>query len=148
MKETTLRAVAAVAMAALGAYLKQAVVPLAVLVAVMVLDYLTGMAKAWAAGTLCSRTGLQGIVKKVGYLVIVAVAMVADWVVRYGFEQVEITYELHFFVCLMVAVWLIINECISILENVAALGAPVPPWLLKLIQRLKARTEDTSTGIE
>ena len=44
---------------------------LLVLVVVMLLDYATGMTKAWNAGELSSRVGLKGILKKVGYLVIV-----------------------------------------------------------------------------
>ncbi len=148
MRENGWKAVAVTATAAVSAYLEQAVVPLAVLVVVMVLDYFTGMAKAWESGTLSSRVGLQGIVKKVGYLVIVAVAMVVDWVIRSGLYQVGLPYELPFLVCLMVAVWLIINECISILENVAAIGAPVPAWLLKLMRRLKVQTENATTDIE
>ena len=43
---------------------------------------------------------------------------------------------------LLVTVWLIFNECISILENVAQIGAPLPPFLVKLIGKLKKTTED------
>ena len=39
-------------------------------------------------------------------------------------------------------IWLVINELISILENVAALGAPVPGFLQSLIKRLKVSVED------
>ena len=42
----------------------------------------------------------------------------------------------------MVIVWLVINELISILENVAAIGGPVPGFLQKLIQRLKVSVEE------
>ena len=41
--------------------------PVLVLVVVMLLDYATGMTKAWNAGELSSRVGLRGILKKVGY---------------------------------------------------------------------------------
>lgn len=36
-----------------------------------------------------------------------------------------------------VAIWLIINELISILENLAAIGVPGFPRLSKLLERLK-----------
>ena len=36
-----------------------------------------------------------------------------------------------------VAAWLIINELISILENLAAIGVPGFPRLSKLLERLK-----------
>ena len=62
----------------------QLLVPVLVLVVVMLLDYATGMAKAWNAGELSSRVGLRGILKKVGYVATVGVAAVVDWLLRYG----------------------------------------------------------------
>ena len=56
------------AVGALCSYAAALVVPLAVLLAVMVGDYVSGMAKAWSTGKLCSKTGLRGILKKLGYL--------------------------------------------------------------------------------
>ena len=79
MKENAIKAVLAAALGALASYGTQLIVPAIILVAVMVLDYITGMAKAWQAGELSSRVGIGGILKKVGYLVIVAVACVLDW---------------------------------------------------------------------
>ena len=49
--------------------------------------------------------------------------------------------NIEFLIAAIVIVWLIINELISILENVAAIGAPVPEFLLKLIRKLKTVTE-------
>lgn len=143
MKDT-INPIIAVLAAALGvasSYLVQLIVPLIVLVIAMLADYGTGMVKAWNAGTLCSRTGIRGILKKVGYLVIVAVAMGADYLLRYGLDQVGVRINIEFLIAAIVIVWLIINELISILENVAAIGAPVPEFLLKLIKKLKAVTE-------
>lgn len=143
MKDT-INPIIAVLAAALGvasSYLVQLIVPLIVLVIAMLADYGTGMAKAWNAGTLCSRTGIRGILKKVGYLVIVAVAMGADYLLRYGLDQVGVHTNIEFLIAAIVIVWLIINELISILENVAAIGAPVPEFLLKLIRKLKNVTE-------
>lgn len=143
MKDT-INPIIAVLAAALGvasSYLVQLIVPLIVLVIAMLADYGTGMVKAWNAGTLCSRTGIRGILKKVGYLVIVAVAMGADYLLRYGLDQVGVHISTEFLISAIVIVWLIINELISILENVAAIGAPVPEFLLKLIRKLKTVTE-------
>ena len=107
----------------------------------MLADYASGMAKAWSAGKLCSKTGLRGILKKLGYLVLVGVAGVVDWLVRYGLTQVGVEVSFQFLMAAMVIVWLIINELISILENVAALGGPVPGFLRKLLTRLKVAVE-------
>ena len=85
--ETSVMAILAAALGALCSYASALVVPLAVLIAVMLADYASGMAKAWSAGKLCSKTGLRGILKKLGYLVLVGVAGVVDWLVRYGLTQ-------------------------------------------------------------
>ena len=50
MKENAIKAVLAAALGALASYGTQLIVPAIILVAVMVLDYITGMAKAWQAG--------------------------------------------------------------------------------------------------
>ena len=42
---------------------------------------------------------------------------------------------------LLVIVWLIINELISILENSGKIGVPMPDFLMKLLDRLKQTTE-------
>lgn len=146
--ENTMTMVLAAAVGALCSYCAQLVVPLAVLVAVMLADYVTGMAKAWSTGALCSRTGIRGIVKKVGYLVVVGAAGVADWLIRYGLAQAGIEVEFDFLLAAMVIIWLIINELISILENVAALGGPVPVFLAKLLARLKNTVEKKAEGDE
>ena len=150
MKETMnpISAVAAAALGVLSAYMVQLVIPLIVLVIAMVVDYGTGMAKAWSAGELCSRTGIKGIIKKVGYLVIVLVAMGADYLLRYGMEQVGIHINVDFLIAAIVIAWLIINELISILENVAAIGAPVPAFLSKLLARLKNVVEKKAEGAQ
>ena len=148
--ENTMAMVLAAAVGALCSYCAQLVVPLTVLVAVMLADYITGMAKAWSAGELCSRTGVKGIVKKVGYLMVVGAAGAADWLIRYGLAQAGIEVEFDFLLAAMVIIWLIVNELISILENVAAMGGPVPSFLSKLLARLKnvveKKAEDEQHG--
>ena len=139
--ENSVMAILAAAVGALCSYAAALVVPLAVLLAVMVGDYVSGMAKAWSTGKLCSKTGLRGILKKLGYLALVGVAGVVDWLVRYGLTQVGVEVSFRFLMAAMVIVWLIINELISILENVAALGGPVPGFLQKLLGRLKDTVE-------
>ena len=139
--ENSVIAILAAAGGALCSYGAKLVVPLAVLLAVMVADYVSGMAKAWSTGTLCSRIGLRGILKKLGYLVLVGVAGVVDWLVRYGLAQTGVEVTFQFLVAAMVIVWLIINELLSILENVAAIGGPVPAFLQKLLGRLKNAVE-------
>lgn len=64
MKENAIKAAMAAALGALCAYGVQLLVPVLVLVVVMLLDYATGMTKAWNAGELSSLVGLKGILKR------------------------------------------------------------------------------------
>ena len=75
MKENAIKAVLAAALGALASYGTQLVIPAIILVAVMVLDYITGMAKAWQAGELSSRVGIGGMVPEREFKA-VALAMV------------------------------------------------------------------------
>ena len=123
-------------------------VPVLVLVVVMLLDYATGMAKAWNAGELSSRVGLRGILKKVGYVATVGVAAVVDWLLRYGAGTLGWDWPVEFLFASIVIIWLVINELLSILENVSAMGAPVPDFVQSLLQKLKGHTEHTMEGEE
>ncbi len=141
MKETTLKGVTVTALAAVGAYFRELGFPLVLLIAVLSLDWASGMAKAWFTRTLSSRTGMRGIVKKLCYMLAVAVAVIVDFVIQLAAERTSIDLTGCYFCATLVMVWLILNECISILENAAAIGVPVPEFLLRLIKRLKNASE-------
>ena len=143
MKETTLKAAIAVVMAAATAYLRELAIPVFFFFGVMVIDYLSGMVSAWVKCELSSRVGVLGIVKKVAYLLAVAVAIVADWVVQVAGAEIGIDFGGFFFFGLLVTIWLVLNECISILENISEIGVPLPAFLLKLIEKLKKTVENT-----
>ena len=129
------------ALAALLCYLDIMAVPVIVLCAVMVLDYLTGMASAWKSKELSSKKGVNGIIKKIGYLALVCVGMGVDWLISSGLRQIGVEWEHTIFFGVLVTVWLIINELISILENLKKLGVPLPGFLTVLVRRLKITTE-------
>lgn len=142
MSENVTKGIIAVILASVGAYFHELLGPLIVLGLVMLADYITGLTEAWVNGTLCSRTGIIGIVKKVAYLFAVGVAIVADWVIQTAGEKAGLDLGGFYMFGLLVTIWLILNECISILENVAEIGAPLPAFLVKLIGKLKKTTED------
>ena len=130
------------AIGALAAYFNILMVPLIVLVIVMGIDYLTGMISAKREGALNSRVGVLGIIKKVGYLALVGVGIVVDYLITSALTQVGVQTSLPNFFGLMVIIWLIINELISILENLGEIGVPMPPFLVKTVKNLKGRVDD------
>ena len=142
MKETSFKALISVVCGGLSAYFGVIGVPLAVLFAAMCIDYGTGMAKAWVTGELSSRVGVLGIIKKVGYLTAICVAGIIDWLLISGLKQVGISISLSYFMGLMVTIWFIVNECISILENLADIGVPLPGFLMAMVKRLAAVVDE------
>lgn len=147
MKDNIIQATVSVALGALAAYFNILLIPVLVLFAVMVIDYCTGMASAYKNKEIKSKTGLIGILKKLSYLVLVCVGGVVDYLICAGLASVGIDYSSYCF-GLIVAVWLIINELISILENLSELGTPIPQFLVKIVHRLKNTVEnktDTDT---
>ena len=130
------------AFAGLMYYLGIIAVPIMVLIVAMVVDYITGMSAAWYNSELSSKKGIKGIVKKVSYLALVVVAMIIDWLISCGLQQINIDMTYSVFFAVLVAVWLIINELISILENLSRTGVPIPTFLNKIINKLKSTVEE------
>lgn len=101
------------------------------LIAFMALDYITGVIVAVIEKRLSSEVGFRGLAKKFLILVFVAVGHIAD------------TYILGGTPAAMSAVMLfyIANEGISIIENAAALGLPVPKKLTNIMEQIKNKSE-------
>ena len=143
IEEKSLQAVFSAALAALISYLGIVAVPVTVLVFAMIIDYITGMISAWHSSELSSKKGIFGIIKKTSYLALVCVGMGVDWLIYSGLKQVgiiDLNYTIFF--GLLVTIWLIINELISILENLGSIGVPLPMFLIKIVKRLKVTTEN------
>lgn len=124
--------------AALFIYLEAISIPVLILILLMICDYITGMADAYINHTLSSRIGIKGIIKKLCYLLAVVASMGIDWVI----SSVHISFENSYTVAMLVTIWLIINEIVSILENLKKIGIPLPGWLDGIIDRLKISTDE------
>ena len=101
-------------------------VALQCLLAAIALDYVSGLIKAYESQTLSSRIGFRGIIKKVGLLAIVALGVVID---RLTGNSGDIrTLIIYYFVA---------NEGLSIIENLASAGVPIPAIIAKALKILK-----------
>lgn len=141
MKDKTWHSLIALVLGGLSAYMRLMFVPLVILIVVIIIDYMSGMLKAWGNDELSSKAGLKGIIKKLCYLMLVCVAGVVDWLIFSGLKQVGISLNFGFCFGLIVTIWLIINELISILENLEALHVPMPTFLVNIIKHLKQSVE-------
>ena len=111
-----------------------------ILIGVMSIDYITGLicgamglSPKTENGYLKSHEAFKGLLKKSGIIVVVLLASLTDMAVTKGTGiQVEAVLGA---VCL----WFIGSEGLSILENVARMGVPVPKILLRLLEIFKEK---------
>lgn len=103
------------------------------LVVMMGLDYVTGILRAWYSRALSSAMGFRGIAKKV--MLLVVVAFVIEYVTEGAFPVREI-----------VIMFFIANEGLSILENAAALGLPLPQKLREALAQIKGGDRDAEAN--
>ena len=138
----TVKAICVAAFGLLSSWLGVLAIPVYVLVACNVMDYITGLAAAHRRGQkVSSYVGVLGIAKKVCMWLLIGVGTVVDWLLMYCGSQLGFEIHLPMLAASLVAVWLIINEIISILENIGDIGVPLPGFLTKIVQGLKSKIE-------
>lgn len=119
------------------------VVPALLLVLSNVIDYVTALIAVKMQGKQWdSSVGIKGIFKKVLMWLLVVVGVIFDELITYASETVGIKAPFAFLISSIVAIWLICNELISILENVKACGVNLPPFLEPLIKATQTDVEE------
>ena len=96
------------------------------LIALVAIDYVTGVICAAVNGKLNSSVGFKGLMKKALIFALVAVAGIADRVIPAA-NQAILFYTA--------------NEAISIMENAAELGLPVPKRLKGMLTKAQNESE-------
>ncbi|MBQ3076271.1 MAG: phage holin family protein [Clostridia bacterium] len=134
----TLSAIAALVLAEFCYYAPA----LLLLIGVMVLDYVTGLAKGWLTGELSSARGLRGVVKKLCYLLGVAAGFAADLALSLAAEGLGLAGGLPAYFGLLVTLMLATGELISVLENLGTIGVPMPKALRKALLKLHEQNEE------
>lgn len=109
-----------------------------ILIAVMSIDYITGLicgamgvSEKTENGYLKSHEAFKGLLKKSLILLVVLLASLLDMAVSKG---AGIQFEA---VMGAACLWFIASEGLSILENVARMGVPVPKIMLRLLEIMK-----------
>ncbi len=117
--------------------------PVVLLVFGNITDYITGI---WASKNreepVSSYKGIQGIYKKIGMWILIFVGWMMDMLITYTVQYVGLSISLPYVVATIVAVWLICNEIISILENLIDMDVDIPPFLMPLARMIKGQVED------
>ena len=115
----------------LGWFLGQADGLMYALIAFAVIDYITGVMCAILDHTLSSAVGFKGICRKVLIFIIVGIGNIIDTQVI-GSGAVLRTAVIFFYLS---------NEGISLLENAAHIGLPIPQAVKDVLQQLHDRAE-------
>ena len=101
-------------------------------VALVVLDYLTGVIKAIYLKKLSSEVGYKGIIKKVMMFIIIGMSVIVQTIMPKAVPLREVT--IIFFIC---------NEGLSILENASEI-IPVPKKIKSVLLQLRKSGDDKS----
>ena len=105
------------------------------LIVFMVLDYITGLMCEVIDKKLSSAVGFKGICKKVLILMLVGVAHIVDLHVVGTGDALRSAV-----VCFYLS-----NESVSMLENAAHLGLPIPEKLKSVLAQLHGREDETES---
>lgn len=99
------------------------------LLTLIVLDYATGILCAILEKRLSSEVGFKGILKKVLMLVVVSISYTID---------LHLLSDSGVLRSSVIGFYLV-NECISILENISKVGVPLPKKLKDVLKQLKSK---------
>ncbi|MBB6218169.1 toxin secretion/phage lysis holin [Anaerosolibacter carboniphilus] len=103
-----------------------------ILAVLMVIDYVTGIMKAISNKDLASDVGFRGLMKKAAILFVVILAHQLDLTIPQE-NPIFRTMACYFYIA---------NEGISITENIALLGVPLPGGIVNMLKKMK----DSNTG--
>lgn len=139
-----LKNIAVLVVSGLSAWMGILFLPMVLLVAANVIDYVTGLVAAPRRGQQrSSDRGFTGIAKKVCMWLLVLVGVMVDALIGYAVQTLGWENPLSYFVAVLVCIWLLANELLSILENISDIGVAVPPFLKPLIEWVKKRVNPT-----
>lgn len=101
-----------------------------VLVFLMFLDMASGVMRSFMTKSWNSTVGMSGIIKKVSVILLIGMAGAIEYMVM------SIGQDSKGLILIGVTSFFIVNEGISILENCAQIGIPIPPFLYNALEKL------------
>lgn len=101
-----------------------------VLMFFMLMDVITGLLRSWITKSWDSTIGFAGIVKKLGVFFMIGMAASIEYMIM------SVGQDSHGMVLLGVTSFFIVNEGISILENWAQIGLPIPAVLFNSLEKM------------
>lgn len=140
---------ATIALSAIMDFLGILAIPVFLMVGCNLIDYITGLiASKYRNEQVSSYKGMRGIIKKVCMWLLVVVGTMIDVLIKYAAQTMGLNIQIPFIVATLVAVWIVVNEIISILENMIDIGVDLPPFLMPIVKRIKKEVEEVGEGEE
>lgn len=144
-----IKAVCAAVFGFLSSLLGILAVPVILVVICNLIDYATGLlATRFRKEDINSYKSIRGIIKKVCMWLLIVVGAVIDQLLAYASGVIGIALPFTFLVACIVALWIICNEIISILENIKDMGVPIPAFLEPLVKNIKSQVEEKTSVVE
>lgn len=117
-------------------------IPIILLVLCNLIDYVTGLiASPYRKECVNSYKSIRGIFKKVCMWLLIVVGVILDELIVYAVAVIGFKVPFTFLIACIVAIWLICNEVISILENFKDIGVKIPGFLIPLTKNIKSQAE-------
>ena len=121
------------------------------LILLMLIDYISGLLAAkkealeypnskeygWS-----SKKSILGIYKKVAYILTIFIAICVDYLIYEFADEIGLQYNSGTIFSLLVTFWFIINEILSILENIGRMGVELPNILKNTLTELKKEVDN------
>lgn len=105
-----------------------------VFAAVILLDILTGLGKAWVTKSLNSTIGRRGVLEHLSVMVL-GISLY-PYLNLIGFDEIAKGFVIFF----------VASYGISVVENLAEIGVPIPKWVRTRLEKIRDAFDDDSNG--
>jgi len=143
--ETKVKAALSVAGAAIGMWINNVWTYFFFAILLMIIDWLTGLsAGRLTEKGLTSEKATMGAHKKGGLLLLMVMGFILDIAFHYfaaeGF-RFEIPFNMP--IGLLISVWVIVTEAISIIENLERINVPIPRVLVRILRKTQDKINNS-----
>lgn len=133
----------------ISTFCKQYGVILTMVCIVIVIDFISGLIKSKLAGNIESGIARKGFFKKIALLVALFFGMFLDWFAPLMLSSINIELSFAMPFAMIIGCYIIINECISIAENLYEINPnTVPKFIVKCLKIAQEKINGIDNKIE
>lgn len=128
----------------ISTFTKQYGLMIVLVVLAIVIDVITGIIRAKATGeALDSKKGTKGFFKKMAFLVALFFGFFLDYALPYFLSRIHIDIDYNMPFGLIIAFYIVLNEAISICENLYATNPSImPSWIATILSNAKDKIDN------